>query len=70
MQLQDAICHALDGNALLFTGAGFSVGAVPFGHDRFLTGRELARHLYKEADIATSDDQLNIASQNVRKKIW
>ena len=68
MQLEEAIHHALDGNALLFTGAGFSVGATPVGHDKFLTGRELARYLYDEAKIETNDDQLNIASQIYVKK--
>ena len=39
MDLSDAIRHALDGNALLFTGAGFSQGAKPTGSDKFLNGR-------------------------------
>lgn len=68
MELDEAIGHALDGNALLFTGAGFSVGAKPTGFDKFLTGRELARHLYAESGFNTTDDQLNIASQIFLKK--
>ncbi len=62
MELDQAIKHALNGDALLFLGSGFSVGAKPKVGDQFLTGRELARHLYKLADDDTDDDQLNYAA--------
>lgn len=62
MDLDQAIKHALDGDALLFLGSGFSVGAKPTLGDHFLSGRLLARHLYKLAGDETNDDQLNYAA--------
>ena len=62
MDLDQAIKHALDGDALLFLGSGFSVGANPNVGDHFLSGRALARHLYKLAGDETDDDQLNYAA--------
>lgn len=47
MRIEDAIKHAIDGNALLFLGSGFSVEATPIKGDKFLTGRDLAVHLYE-----------------------
>ena len=62
MDLDQAIKHALDGDALLFLGSGFSVGAKPNVGNHFLSGRDLARHLYKLAGDETDDDQLNYAA--------
>jgi SIR2-like domain len=62
MELDQAIKHALNGDALLFLGSGFSVGAKPKVGDNFLSGRQLARHLYKLAGDETDDDQLNYAA--------
>jgi hypothetical protein len=62
MELDQAIKHALNGDALLFLGSGFSVGAKPKVGDDFLSGRSLARHLYKLAGDETDDDQLNYAA--------
>jgi hypothetical protein len=62
MELDQAIRHALNGDALLFIGSGFSVGAKPETGDEFLSSRQLARHLYKLAGDETDDDQLNYAA--------
>lgn len=62
MELEQAIRHALDGDALLFLGSGFSIGATPVKGNAFLTGRLLARSLYKDAGVETDDDQLNYAA--------
>jgi len=68
MELREALEFALDSQALLFTGSGFSVGAKPVGQDRFLTGRSLASHFYEKCEQVTTDDQLNIASQMFLRK--
>lgn len=43
--LQDAIRHALDGNAILFTGAGFSAAARNLDGEPLKTGAQLAEYL-------------------------
>lgn len=63
MKLEQAIKYAIDGDALLFLGAGFSVGAKSKNGDDLLTGRSLAKYLYKEINDETDDDQLNFASE-------
>jgi len=45
LNLQEALEFVLAGRALLFTGAGFSLGAVNLRGTPFKTGRALARHL-------------------------
>ncbi len=47
MNLERAIEVALDGKALLFTGAGFSQGAVNLRNQPFKTGSQLAVHVGK-----------------------
>lgn len=68
MNLDTAIKHALDGDALLFLGSGFSAGAIPVGAEKFLTGRELAIELSKLCDLEPPTDELNFAAQRYRKK--
>ena len=67
MDLNTAIKHAIDGNAMLFTGSGFSGGARPLEGDTFLTGRGLAKRLYEECGIAPPDDDLYYAAKRYRK---
>lgn len=67
MKLEEAIKHAINGDALLFLGSGFSVGAKPIKGDAFLTGRQLATYFYKECGISPPDDDLNYATQRYRK---
>lgn len=45
MDLDEALGHVLDGHGLLFTGAGFSLGAVNLRGNPLKTGSEFARHL-------------------------
>ncbi len=52
MKLNVGIEHALNGNAILFTGSGFSKGATNIQDGNFLTGRELRMLLQKESGIA------------------
>lgn len=69
MNIEEAIQHAIDGNALLFLGSGFSIGAKSLEGDDFLTGRNLARRLYRECGLDPApDDDLSFASQKYRKK--
>ncbi|MCX7094181.1 MAG: SIR2 family protein [Methylobacter sp.] len=70
MRIEDAIKHAIDGNALLFLGSGFSVEATPIKGDKFLTGRKLAVHLYKECGIdPPPNEELNYAAQIYEKRM-
>lgn len=68
MEITEAIKHAIDGNALLFLGSGFSVEAKPIKGSKFLTGKKLADHLYKECGIEPPNDELNYAAQRYEKK--
>ena len=38
MRLEESIMHAIDGNAVLFLGAGFNSGAINFNDERFPLG--------------------------------
>ena len=49
MEISEAIKHAIDGNALLFVGSGFSVGSKSINNKDFPTGRTLAKILYAAA---------------------
>lgn len=70
MKIEDAIKHAIDGNALLFLGSGFSVEATPIKGDKFLTGKGLAIHLYKECRMSPPpNEELNYAAQKYEKKM-
>ncbi|MCQ2181794.1 MAG: SIR2 family protein [Bacteroidales bacterium] len=51
MELEQAINYALDGNALLFLGSGFSTGAVKASGDNFASAGPLAKKLCAECGI-------------------
>ena len=63
MELIEAIQHAIDGNAVLFVGSGFSYGAKNLLNESPMTGRAFAKELYKMAGVVTDDDNLMLASQ-------
>lgn len=63
MDINEAIRHAIDGNAILFTGSGFSFGSKNLTNDSPMTGRAFAQYLYKESNIVTTDENLALASQ-------
>lgn len=48
MILEEAIKHALSGNAILFLGSGASVGAVNQNGEQFPVGQELAKRIYPD----------------------
>lgn len=68
MELTEAIKHAIDGNALLFVGSGFSVGAKSINNKDFPTGRALAKDLYSAAGGKANIDDLAKASSAFLKK--
>lgn len=61
MKINQAIRHALDGEALLFIGSGFSFGAKNIEGSKFSTGEELAKELCESLKI-DEPLQLNTAS--------
>ncbi|WP_082061035.1 SIR2 family protein [Pseudomonas sp. MRSN 12121] len=68
MQLSEAVQHALDGNAVLFVGSGFSFGATSLSGGSPMSGRDFARYLYKEAGVDAEDTDLAMASQFYSQK--
>lgn len=65
MELQEAIIHALDGNAVLFVGSGFSTGAIKDGGQPFATAVPLAHKLLEECGLPKDQqvDDLGQASE-------
>lgn len=45
MEIREAIIHALDGDAILFIGSGFSLGAINEGNKKIETATPLAHKL-------------------------
>lgn len=65
MEIREAIIHALDGDAILFIGSGFSLGATNEKNDKFETATPLAHKLLKECEFEEKDftNDLGIASR-------
>lgn len=63
MEIKEAIEHAIDGNAVLFIGSGFSFGSENLEGGLPLSGRSLAKKLYELSGVETDDDNLSLASQ-------
>ena len=61
MELEEAIKHAIDGNAILFLGAGFSLGATNKNNKNFLTAGDISKKICQEIGIEETDD-LTISS--------
>jgi len=59
MDIQQAIQYALEGNAILFTGAGFSYGALNINDKKFITGLSLRDHLAEECGITNTQSSLS-----------
>lgn len=62
MELEQAIKHAIDGNALLFLGSGFSADAISISGQPIPTGRSLAKKLSSAVDVEEETEDLMIAS--------
>lgn len=65
MELQESIIHALNGNAVLFLGAGFSIGATKEDGTEFKTAAPLAHKLLAECNLSKDEyvDDLGQASE-------
>jgi len=65
MELQESIIHALDGNAVLFLGSGFSIGATKEDGTAFATAAPLAHKLLAECGLPKEEhvDDLGQASE-------
>lgn len=65
MEIREAIIHALDGDAILFIGSGFSLGAINEGNKKIETATPLAHKLLTECDFEEKDftNDLGIASR-------
>lgn len=63
MDLTEAIKHAIDGNAVLFTGSGFSYGSQNLEKKSPMNGRDFAKFLFSECSVNDADDNLALASQ-------
>ncbi len=67
MDLDRALEHAFDGDAILFVGAGFSGGAKNLRGEPFKTGRQLATHLSHAVELS-EDTPLDDASEEFARK--
>lgn len=56
MELNTAIRHALDGNAILFLGAGFSIGGTNKLNEKLPTASKLSFQMCDELNIDKSDE--------------
>jgi hypothetical protein len=54
MEIEEAFRHAIDGDAVLFLGAGFSLGAVNKANGDFPLANDLSKHLMR--DLGESDE--------------
>ena len=59
MNINQAIQYALEGNAILFTGAGFSYGATNINDTTFITGEALRDYLANECNITKTKSPLS-----------
>lgn len=69
MELREAINHALEGQAILFAGSGFSFGAFNLHNKPFKTGIQLRDALARECGIKSTEESLeNVSLLYKRKK--
>src|SRR5690349_16711887 len=62
MELSEAFAHALDGQAIMFAGAGFSVDAKAYDNNRIPTAQGLAKILADEIQLKETPN-LQLASE-------
>ncbi len=63
MTIDEALDAALDGDSILFVGAGFSRGAINIAGEQLLTGRDLANKLAKTAGLVDEELSLEDAAE-------
>ena len=64
MKLETAIKNALDGNAILFLGAGASYGAKNSNDEILVTGEELATRIYPDCTDLQQAVELYLDEKN------
>ena len=67
MEIEEAFRHALDGDAILFLGAGFSLGAINKFDKEFPLANDLSKHLM--ADLGETEDAPLEASTIVNRQM-
>ncbi|NFO12109.1 hypothetical protein FDB29_13670 [Clostridium botulinum] len=69
MEISEAIEYAITGNALLFCGSGFSVGATSISGEKFPVGSGLCNLLKRKLNIdEEDDDDLEYYSSKFKKE--
>lgn len=68
MELNDAILHALNGDAVLFVGAGFSYDATNLENEDFLMGDGLCKKLIEIGNLEKDDDLAYISERYIEEK--
>lgn len=68
MEIKEAIQYALEGQAILFAGSGFSFGATNLNNKSFKTGIELRDALAFECGITKTEESLENVSLLYKKK--
>lgn len=70
MDIEQAIVYALDGEAVLFLGSGFSMGAIKEDTHSFKGAKDLAHDLQRECGIAEEEivSDLSLASEVFQAK--
>ncbi len=68
MEIREAIQHALEGQAILFAGSGFSFGATNIKNKPFKTGIELRDALAAECGITETEESLENVSLLFKKQ--
>ena len=63
MELQEAIGHAIDGNAILFVGAGFACGAPAINETTVPTGKEFVQRLMDACGKKGAAPELDVAAR-------
>lgn len=69
MELREAVERALDGDALLFVGSGFSLGAVNSNSQPFKTASELAAHFAQLSGLSEDRLTLEDAAETFAEKL-
>lgn len=67
MELNDAIIHALNGDAVLFVGAGFSYGARNLKNEKFLMANGLCKEMIRIGNLEEDDDLAYISERFIEE---
>mgnify|MGYP004463585255 CR=1 FL=1 len=70
MEITEAIKHAIDGNAILFLGAGFSCGGENANRETMASASELSLRLCKEMGASESTELAIVSDMFIDHKIY